>query len=131
MFDDSLCTDNKIDQISIEEVDRLARLENTVVVSCEIDLGLDYLVHQIWFHLELMRVSTKKRGQFPDLDDSLIVKKGTTVEVVCRSIHRSLVDEFKYALVWGTSTKHSPQRVGLVHVLEDDDVVQIVKRKSK
>lgn len=122
---------NKIDQIAIEQVDKLARQDNTVVVSCESNLGLDFLIHQIWFHLDLMRVSTKKRGAFPDLDDSLIVKRGTTVEVVCRSIHRSLVDEFKYALVWGTSTKHSPQRVGLVHVLEDDDVVQIVKRKSK
>ncbi len=34
---------NKIDQISIEEVNRLARQDNTVVVSCESDLNIDYL----------------------------------------------------------------------------------------
>lgn len=35
---------NKIDQISLEEVDKLARQDNTVVVSCESDLNLDYLI---------------------------------------------------------------------------------------
>ncbi|RKP22233.1 hypothetical protein SYNPS1DRAFT_20306 [Syncephalis pseudoplumigaleata] len=39
---------NKIDQISLEEVDRLAREPNSVVVSCEQNLNLDYLVDQIW-----------------------------------------------------------------------------------
>lgn len=35
------------------------------------------------------------------------------------------VGEFKYALVWGTSSKHYPQRCGLSHPLEDEDVVQV------
>ena len=43
----------------------------------------------------------------------------------------SHTQEFKYALVWGTSSKHYPQRVGLQHRLEDEDVVQIVKKKVK
>lgn len=42
---------NKIDQISLEEVDKLARKDNTVVVSCESDLNIDYLIKQIWHHL--------------------------------------------------------------------------------
>ena len=33
----------------------------------------------------------------------------------------------RYALVWGTSAKHQPMRVGKDHVLADEDVVQIVK----
>ena len=32
------------------------------------------------------------------------------------------------ALVWGTSVKHQPQKVGRDHVLNDEDVVQIVKK---
>ncbi|KAJ3304708.1 Developmentally-regulated GTP-binding protein 2 [Kappamyces sp. JEL0829] len=108
---------NKIDQISLEEVDRLARQDNTVVVSCEADLNVDYLIHQLWYHLDLIRVYTKKRGQVPDFSDGLILKRGVTVEEVCRGIHRSLVDDFKFALVWGVSAKHTPQRVGLTHVM--------------
>jgi uncharacterized protein len=104
-------------------------MDNTVVVSCELDLNLDYLIHQLWFHLDLMRVYTKKRGCKPDFDDGLILKRDANVEVVCRSIHRSLVEDFKFALVWGTSSKHLAQRCGLTHVVEDEDVIQIVKKK--
>jgi len=32
------------------------------------------------------------------------------------------------AWVWGSSVKHHPQKVGIDHVLEDEDVVQIVKK---
>jgi hypothetical protein len=35
---------------------------------------------------------------------------------------------FNYALVWGISTKHSPQRCGLQHVLGDQDVLQVCVR---
>ncbi|EGF83908.1 hypothetical protein BATDEDRAFT_36387 [Batrachochytrium dendrobatidis JAM81] len=121
---------NKIDQVSIEEVDRLARQDYTVVISCESDLNLEYLVDQLWHHLDLIRVYTKKRGEFPDFEPGLILKRGSTVEQVCRSIHRSLLDEFKFALVWGVSAKHNPQRVGLGHIVEDEDIIQVVKKKA-
>ncbi|CAG8491501.1 27644_t:CDS:10, partial [Gigaspora margarita] len=103
------------------ELDRLAREPNTVVISCEMDLNLDYLVEQVWKYLNLLRIYTKKRGEYPDLEGGLIVRKGATVEHVCHAIHRSLVEEFRYALVWGISTKHNPQRVGLSHVMENED----------
>jgi uncharacterized protein len=45
-------------------------------------------------------------------------------------ISSHLLKEFRYALVWGTSSKHMPQRCGLGHHLEDEDVVQIVKSKA-
>ncbi|CAG8464623.1 15593_t:CDS:10 [Acaulospora morrowiae] len=118
------CCYNKIDSIVMEELDRLAHEPNTIVISCELDLNLDYLVEQIWKHLNLLRVYTKKRGEFPDFDGGLIVRKNSTVEHVCHAIHRSLSEEFRYALVWGVSTKHNPQRVGLSHVIEDEDVIQ-------
>lgn len=41
---------------------------------------------------------------------------------------RTLAAQFKYALVWGTSTKYSPQRVGVSHIMADEDVIQIVKK---
>jgi ribosome-interacting GTPase 1 len=31
-------------------------------------------------------------------------------------------------LVWGSSAKHNPQKVGKEHVLADEDVVQIIKK---
>mmetsp|Transcript_42391 Transcript_42391/g.106949 ORF Transcript_42391/g.106949 Transcript_42391/m.106949 type:complete len:368 (+) Transcript_42391:269-1372(+) len=117
---------NKIDNISLEEVDEFARMPNSVVVSCQMDLNLDYLLEVIWEKLRLLRIYTKKRGEPPSLDDPVVVRGGSTVKHAIRFIHRDLIDSFKYALVWGTSTKHQPQRVGLTHELQDEDVVQVV-----
>ena len=44
-------------------------------------------------------------------------------------MHGSIKKVFNYALVWGSSAKHYPQRCGVSHVLHDEDVVQIVKKK--
>lgn len=50
---------------------------------------------------------------------------------LCANISNELLREFNYALVWGTSAKHSPQRCGLSHRLDDEDVVQIVSKTIK
>lgn len=66
---------NKIDQISIEEVDRLARLPHTIVASCNMKLNMDYLLECLWNALQLIRVYTKKPGAAPDFNDGLILRK--------------------------------------------------------
>ncbi|KAJ8251829.1 hypothetical protein GJAV_G00225870 [Gymnothorax javanicus] len=119
---------NKIDQISMEEVDRLARRPHSVVISCGMKLNLDYLLETLWEYLSLICLYTKKRGERPDFTDAIIMRRGASVEHVCHRIHRTLASQFKYALVWGTSTKYSPQRVGLTHIMEHEDVIQIVKK---
>ncbi|KAJ3197010.1 Developmentally-regulated GTP-binding protein 2 [Irineochytrium annulatum] len=84
---------NKIDQISLEEVDRLARQPFTVVISCESDLNMDYLIEYLWKNLGLIRVYTKRRGEFPDFEGGLILRSGSSVMEVCRHIHKSLAEE--------------------------------------
>ncbi|KAI0628013.1 developmentally regulated GTP-binding protein [Trametes polyzona] len=116
---------NKIDAISLEQMDKLAREDHTVVISCELGLNLDYLIDRIWEELDLVKVYTKKRGAHPDLDDPVCLRKGATVESVCNGIHRSLATNFRYAL--GKSSKFNPhaQKVGLNHHVLDEDVVSI------
>ncbi|KAJ9112136.1 hypothetical protein QFC20_002317 [Naganishia adeliensis] len=90
---------NKIDSVSLEEVERLSTANEgkNVMISCEMDLGLDILLERIWEELRLV------------------------------NIHRGLASHFKYALVWGKSSKFSPQpqKVGLTHPVTDEDVVSI------
>ena len=59
------------------------------------------------------------------------LRKGTTVKSLCGNISREMLRDFAHALVWGTSTKHSPQRCGLNHQLDDEDVVQVVTKTVK
>lgn len=119
---------NKIDQLSIEEVDAIARRPHTAVVSCNLNLNLDNLLKSMWEHLALVRVYTKRRGAPPDFNDAIVLRHGSTVADICRLIHKDLINQFKYALVWGTSAKHTPQKTGQNHVLEDEDVIEIVKK---
>ncbi|KAF8898472.1 P-loop containing nucleoside triphosphate hydrolase protein [Infundibulicybe gibba] len=118
---------NKIDSISLEQVDKLARQPNSVVISCEMDLNLDYLVERIWDELGLVKVYTKKRGAQPDLSDPICLRRGANIETVCNGVHRSLAANFRYGLVWGKSSKFSPhaQKVSLTHQVQDEDVVSI------
>jgi ribosome-interacting GTPase 1 len=115
---------------SASAVDRLAHSEHTVVISCQDKLNLDYLLDKIWEYLNFIRIYTKRRGKRPDFSEPLIMRDGSTVEHVCHSIHRELYKNFKYALVWGASAKHDPQRTGISHSCEDEDVVQIMTKSG-
>ncbi|KAH8702542.1 putative GTP binding protein [Talaromyces proteolyticus] len=119
---------NKIDSVSVDFLDQLAREPHTAVMSCELDLGVQDVVDRIWKELRLIRVYTKRKGIDPDFSEALIVRSNSTIEDVCDSIHRTLKDTFKYALVWGASARHIPQRVGLGHPVADEDVVSIVAK---
>ncbi|BEJ14770.1 hypothetical protein CspHIS471_0405370 [Cutaneotrichosporon sp. HIS471] len=125
----ALTVNNKIDAISMETLDHMARQGDgkTVMISCEADLGLDWLLDAIWKELGLVKVYTKKRGEQPDLGDPICLRAGATIETVCHGIHRGLASHFKYALVWGKSSKFNPQpqKVGLSHQVMNEDVVSI------
>lgn len=123
---------NKIDMLSIPQVDDLARTTMSVPVSVSKNLNLDGLKERIWQELELVRVYTKKKGMFPEFKDPLIMtpqrgNKTCTVENAVGMLHKTLLDDFKCALVWGASVKTSPQNCGLKQELCDEDVIQIQK----
>lgn len=126
---------NKIDTISIEDLDRLtSESEYNCVLSAHMKMGVDILLEKIWECLGMVRVYTKKKGNYPDFDDPLILtlgRGGLTVKSAISQIHRELVNELNFALVWGKSCKHSPMKCGLSHELKDEDVVQIVKKVKK
>jgi small GTP-binding protein len=122
---------NKIDCLSIEEVDVLARNEHSVVISLYMNLNVEHMLQKMWEYLGLVRIYTKRRGQPPDLTEPIVLsteRHGLTVEAVCKSVSKDLLSKFNFSYVWGRSTKYSPQRCGLQHVIADEDVLQIVAK---
>jgi len=59
----SLYVYNKIDSVSLDFLDKLAREDNTVVMSCELDLGIQDVVDRCWHELQLMRIYTKRQAE--------------------------------------------------------------------
>ncbi|KAK3725893.1 GTP-binding protein rbg1 [Vermiconidia calcicola] len=116
---------NKIDAISIEELDLLYRIPNACPISAEHGWNVDELMEQMWDKLNLRRVYTKPKGRMPDYSAPVVLKStACTVEDFCNSIHKTIIEQFKIAIV----VKHQPQRVGLTHLLEDEDIITIIKR---
>eukprot|EP00040_Diaphanoeca_grandis_P030450 m.179955 g.179955 ORF g.179955 m.179955 type:complete len:367 (+) comp31997_c1_seq1:99-1199(+) len=120
---------NKIDKISIEELDIIYNIPHAVPISAHHKWNFDDLLAKMWDYLKLTRVYTKPKGQLPDYEQPVVLSTtAPTVEDFCNSLHKSILKEFKHALVWGTSVKYSPMKVGKDHILCDEDVVQIIKR---
>ncbi|KZW04456.1 P-loop containing nucleoside triphosphate hydrolase protein [Exidia glandulosa HHB12029] len=121
---------NKIDAISIEELDLLYRIPYSVPISSKEWLNVDELIDSMWTALDLVRVYTKPRGQAPDYSSPVVLKRGrSTIEDFCNALHKEIAKQLKYAIVWGASAKHQRgQKVGLDHILEDEDIVHIAKK---
>lgn len=92
------------------------------------------MLEKIWDQLRLVRIYTKKRGSAPDFTDPLILttnRHGLTVKSAIMQLHKDLMTEFGYAMIWGRSVKFSPQKCGINAVLNDEDVLQIEKKLIK
>jgi len=63
------------------------------------------------FQLDMKRIYTKPRGRVPDYDAPVVVPSSKcTIEEFCMRIHRSLLEQFKHALVRQTSALPPPAR---------------------
>jgi len=121
---------NKIDSLTIEELDILDQMPNYVPISSFHEWNLEELMEEIWTRCNMLRIYTKPKGQAPDYDEPVILhsERNPTIEEFCNRLHKSLIDEFSHAFVWGRSAKHQPQRCGRDHILEDEDIVQLCKK---
>lgn len=129
MYVPALYALNKIDAISIEELDLLDQIPHYVPISAHLEWNLDELLERIWEYLNLIRIYTKPRGQIPDYNDPVVMRAvNSTVENFCNRLHKAIIKQFKSALVWGSSVKHNPQKVGKDHTLNDEDIIQIIKK---
>lgn len=72
---------NKIDSITIEELDLLYRIPNACPISSEHGWNVDELLELMWEKLNLVRVYTKPKGKMPDYSAPVVLRStACTVE---------------------------------------------------
>ena len=122
---------NKIDLVDEKFVEDVSKKLKTdfIPTSADSNKNINELKERIYNELEFIRIYLRPKGGETDFKEPLIVRKGNTVTDVCNKLHRNLKKEFRFGLVWGKSVKFGGQRVGLNHVLIDEDVLTIIKRK--
>ena len=99
-------------------------------MSADSSKNIDVLKEKIYEKLSFMRIYMRPKGGETDFKEPLIAKEGSTVLDICNKLHRNMKKQFRYALVWGKSVKFGGQRVGLNHVLLDEDVLTIIKTRG-
>lgn len=120
---------SKVDVLDEETIDELNETEHTICVSTEEGIGMDVLREKLWELVPVIRVYARNASGETDFDNPVSIPQSkATVEYFCYKKNQNQLDTMKYALVWGTSVEHSPQRVNKAHYLHDEDVVEIITR---
>ncbi|HJJ21947.1 MAG TPA: GTP-binding protein [Nitrosopumilus sp.] len=123
---------NKIDLVDKKFLKELkTKIKSDVIeVSANADINIEELKEKIYQKLKFIRIYMRPKGGQTDFKEPFIAREGDSIEDVCNKLHRKLKSEFRYGLVWGKSVKFGGQRVGLNHIVQDEDVLTIIKRKS-
>ena len=126
----SLNVMNKIDLVNSGFTNELSKKlkYDFVPISAESNVNIVALKEEIYKRLDFVRVYMRRRTGETDFEEPLIVKNGSTVLEVCNKVHRSMKEDFRYALIWGKSVRFGGQRVGITHRLMDKDVLTIITR---
>jgi len=96
-----------------------------VPMSCERKLGIQELGKAIFDSLGIIRVYTKEPGKKAHSDHPFALRKGATVNELATNIHKELLANFMFAMVWAKRLPFSPKKVGLNFVLDDGDIIEI------
>ncbi|HXV38827.1 MAG TPA: GTP-binding protein [Nitrosopumilaceae archaeon] len=128
----SLTVMNKIDLVNQGFLNELqSNIKSKIIpISADADININALKDAIYEKLDFIRIYMRPKGGETDYAEPLIVRDGSTILEICNKLHRDMKKDFRYALVWGKSVKFGGQRVGLHHVLQDEDVLTIVKARG-
>jgi len=133
IYSEAVVVLNKVDLASEKDLEKAKSMlpEGWPVlpVSAKTGQGIDEMKDFIFDNLNFMSIYLKPQGQEADLIEPLIVKNTSTVRDVCVKLHRDFERKFRYARVKGPSAKFDWQRVGLDHLLMDEDLLTIIVRK--
>ena len=122
---------NKIDLVDKKFLKKTSKKIKTefIPVSADANINIEGLRDRIYEELQFIRIYMRPKGGKTDYKEPLIIRHGNSVLDVCNKLHRKLRKDFRYGLVWGKSVKFGGQRVGLNHVLIDEDVLTIIKTR--
>jgi len=102
----------------------LERFRLRIGVEIRTDDDLEEIKDRIWNSLGLIRIYCKEPGKKPE-SKPMVMKKYSTVEDAAKRLHKDFVRFFRFARVYGPSAKYRGEKVGLDHMLKDEDVLEI------
>ena len=99
-----------------------------IAMSCEQKTGLNELGRALFESLKVIRIYTKEPGSNKETGHPFVMKSGSTINDLAKNIHKEMLQNFLFAMVWAKRLPFSPKKVGLNFVLDDGDIVEIHTR---
>jgi hypothetical protein len=118
----SIIVYNKADLLPPEDFEK-AKKSGWLPISAKDGSNIELLKKQIWEKLQFMRVYMKRIGKDPDMNEPMIMKRGSTAQDVAQKIRNTWAVE--YAKIWGPSARFEGQQVSPDKPLQDRDVVEL------
>jgi len=125
---------NKIDLLDSEQKRKLeatlnSKKYNYALISTRTEEGIEILKGKIFQSFEKIRVYTKEpEKKEPDRNKPVILPPKSSVKDVAEKILHGFSNRVKQVKIWGPSAKFSGQKVGLNHILKDNDIVEFRTR---
>lgn len=121
---------NKIDTVTSEKAKEISKKVNAdMMISAQKGDHTEMLKETIFRELNLIRIYLKEPGKDADMKEPLIVMQGYTIGDVCNKLHRDFSSKFRFARLWGKSSKFDGQKIlKKTHQLHDKDVLEIHMR---
>ena len=131
-YADAVIIINKIDLVDKKFLNQLKKKIKSefIQVSADSGININQLKDKIYDRLKFIRIYMRPKGGETDFKEPFISRKDSTIGDICDKLHRRMKKQFRYALVWGKSVKFGGQRVGINHVLQDEDVLTIIKTRG-
>ncbi len=114
---------NAMDRYRIFEA-RFKNAFSILPMSAKEGMNCDELKKEVYQLLDIIRVYTKAPGGEADFTEPVILKRGSTLEDVARSIHKDFFAQLRYARIWG-SGKFGGQMVKRDHPVNEGDVIEL------
>jgi ribosome-interacting GTPase 1 len=130
LYKPTIVVANKLDlpearQACLDFPRTIPQLMPHILTSCLTGQGLKDIAENFFHTLGIIRVYTKEPNESRASQSPFVVKAGTTVRELARSIHTDLADRYRYSRIWGPTSKFAGERVGPDHVLDDKDIVEV------
>ncbi len=101
-----------IDDKKASKLEKYARDNNCVMVSCQKGVGIDELREEVWKKLGLVRVYLKKsRTGEADKNEPLVIKSNKKLSDVVDRISKEMKSDVKSAYIWGKNARFAGQKV--------------------
>ena len=119
---------NKSDLLSNEEIRKLSekiksKKLNALLISCLINKGIPELKKRITDSMNVLRIYMKEPGK-PLSPIPMVLPLNSTVKDVAEHILKGFSQRVKETHITGPSSKFPNQKVGLSHILKDQDIIE-------